>query len=122
MGNSSDFFRGLQPLFEAKEDGKKGKKPEWLTKAEEKAEEKEGKKPANVKETAADFFRKYSDIIAEAEDYDDEDPDVAIADKEKGKDKKTQKDSEKGKKWNFEKADKKDQDKSAKKVAKGEDE
>jgi len=115
MGNASDFFRQYQPLFEAKEDGKKSKKPEWLTKVETDSEEKKDKKPKNVEETAANFFRKYSDIIKEAEE-DDEDPDVAIADKEKGKDKKTQADADKGKKWNFEKADKKDEEKGAKKA------
>lgn len=34
------------------------------------AKEKEDKKPVNVKETAADFFRKYSNMIAEAEEDD----------------------------------------------------
>ena len=116
--SASDFFRKFQPLFEAKEDNKKDDKIEVKKPDEE-------KKPTNVKETAAEFFRKYSDMVTEAEscteDEDDEDEDVKIADKEKGKDKKTQKDSEKGKKWNFEKADKKDEDKSAKKVAKGDE-
>ena len=65
--NASDFFRKHQPLFEANKDGKKSKKPEWLTKVELDAEEKEGKKPKNVEETAANFFRKYSDIVKEAE-------------------------------------------------------
>ena len=119
MGNSSDFFRAYQPLFEEKEDGKKGKKPEWLTKVEKDAEEKEDKKPKNVEETSANFFRKYSDIIKEAEE-DDEDPDVAAADKVKGKDKQTQKDAEKKLppwlKKGFDKKEKSDEDKGAKKA------
>lgn len=76
MGNASDFFRKFQPLFESKEEAKKDDKKtkmdknldnykkgnvraNWADKAE--------RKSANVKETAADFFRKYSDMIAEAE-------------------------------------------------------
>lgn len=63
----------------------------------------EMKKPVNTRETAAEFFRKYSDIIKEAEEVkeeaeDDEDEDVKKADKEKGKDGETQKDAEK-KRW-----------------------
>jgi len=89
------------------------------------------KKATNVKENAADFFRKYSDMIAEAEevkessDDEDEDPDVAIADKEKGKDKKTQKDADKNLppwlKGKMDKADKSDEDKGAKKAKKDKD-
>jgi hypothetical protein len=158
MTSASDFFRKTNQLFEAKDND--GEYDSTETKIEQAKADKEAKvdaqikkskKPfsnlkANVKESAADFFRKYSDIIAEAEEVDekkrdeekadnpmankkkrteevkesyddeDEDPDVAIADKEKGKDKKTQADADKGKKWNFEKADKKAEDKGAKKL------
>lgn len=135
--SSLDFFRNLQPLFESKDDDQHfgGDKTEKELKKNpgsdiHKPNEKKDKKPANVKETAGDFFRRYSDIIAEAEksdedpvteswgDDDDEDPDVAKAEKVKGKDGKTQKDSEGGKKWNFEKADKKAEDKGAKALKK----
>jgi hypothetical protein len=121
---------------------------------EKKAKEAKEKKPANVKESGAEFFRRYADIVTEAEEddvkedmefdkckkchkepcvcgdetdikesYDDEeDPDVAIADKEKGKDKKTQKDSEKNLppwlKKGLEKKDKEAEDKGAKKTKK----
>jgi len=177
---SSDFFKKLQPLFEAKdsdlekavckaEDKKKADKEDAAVKALD-------KKPANVKENAADFFRKYSNIVTEAEeacdgkdwyidttdgdrkagpfnsekeahdhlynlkkktsreetssmkvvcesygDDDDEDPDVKKAEATKGKDGKKQADFEKGKKWNFDKADKNAEDKAAKKAAKDKD-
>jgi len=174
---SSDFFKKLQPLFEDKaEPAKMSKKAraadteqsdkEYIAKKKQReADKKEAaKKPANVKETATDFFRKYSTIVTEAESAadredddddtnsdeeddgletkkdakkknlppwlkdkkdvkesygdDDEDPDVAKADKVKGKDGKTQKDAEGKKKWSFDKADKSAEDKGAKKVAK----
>ena len=117
MSNSSDFFKKFQPLFEAKDDDKNDKKDE-----KKKEKIKSDKKANNVKESATDFFRKYADIIVEAESDDDEDPDVAIADKVKGKDKKNQKDADKDlPPWLKGKLDKKDkdaEDKGAKKAAK----
>ena len=142
---SSDFFKKLQPLFEDKAESgmsKKGKAAdtdqsdrEYIAQRQKKEAEKKAEKPANVKETATDFFRKYSDIVTEAEvvdeakvveSYDDdEDPDVAKAMSVKGKDGKKQTDVEKAKKWSFDKkldkADKSAEDKAAKKVAKDKD-
>jgi hypothetical protein len=71
--SSSDFFRKFQPLFESAMSTKAADAADdRVTKAKEtkakKKEEKEDKKPKNVKENAADFFRKYSDIIKEAEE------------------------------------------------------
>lgn len=82
----SEFFKKLQPLFEAtdlaktaeKSDKKKAEKykpgEKSLTKKEASAElakvGKGMKKPNNVKENATDFFRKYSDIVTEAESID----------------------------------------------------
>lgn len=96
-------------------------------KAEKKAAKANAKKPANVKETAGEFFRRYADIITEAEEDDDEDPDVAAADKVKGKDGATQSDAEKKlppwlqKKDAFDKKDKKAEDKGAKAAKKDKD-
>jgi hypothetical protein len=124
--NSHDFFKKFNTLFE----GKECSEEKEVKKEEEKKDEKK-KQPANVKENAADFFRKYSDIIKEAEetvtesDDEDEDPDVAKADKVKGKDGKTQADSEKNLppwlKKNLDKSDKKAEDKGAKKFKKEKD-
>lgn len=72
--SSSDFFRNFQPLFESKdvdmeekvtkaEDKRKADKEDAAVKALDK-----DKKANNVKETAGAFFRKYADIIAEAEE------------------------------------------------------
>lgn len=92
--SSSDFFRNFQPLFESKDVDMEEK----VTKAEEKRKaDKEDaavkalakdKKASNVKETAGAFFRKYSDIIKEAEEDDaddkkDEDKDEDKDDKKK---------------------------------------
>jgi hypothetical protein len=69
--SSSDFFRKFQPLFESAMSTKAADAADdRVTKAKEtKAKKKEEeKKPKNVKENAADFFRKYSDIIKEAEE------------------------------------------------------
>ena len=185
---SSDFFKKLQPLFEATatdlskvvDNSSKRKAARYspdenpLTKKEATAElakvGKGTKNPANVKENATDFFRKFSDIVTEAESvdskkwyvdtkngdrkagpfdteldasnylaklqqkhpgeetegfklvnesYDDEDDeDVKKADAVKGRDGKTQKDVDSKKKWSFDKADKKAEDRGAKKVAK----
>jgi hypothetical protein len=136
--NSHDFFKKFNNLFEGKDpddsyDEKRQEKVDADCAAEDAAKKKkEDKKPANVKENAADFFRKYSDIIKEAEetvtesDDEDEDPDVAKADKVKGKDGKTQKDSEKNLppwlKKNLDKSDKKDEEKGSKKFKKEKDE
>jgi hypothetical protein len=97
------------------DDKRKADKEDAACKALDKA-----KKPKNTKESAGEFFRRYADIITEAESDDEEDPDVAAADKVKGKDGKTQKDAEKGKKlppW-LDKKDKEDEDKGAKKAKK----
>jgi hypothetical protein len=102
------------------DDKRKADKEDAACKALDK--EKKDKKPKNTKESAGEFFRRYADIITEAEE-DDEDPDVAAADKVKGKDGKTQKDAEKGKKlppW-LDKKDKEDEDKGAKKAKKDKD-
>lgn len=68
--SSLDFFRKLQPLFEAADLQKAGAKAVKNIKADaaKKKKEEAEKKPANVKETAGEFFRRYSDIIVEAED------------------------------------------------------
>ena len=129
MSDAEYYKRFTTMLTEGKMKDIDTDKKEKAVKAKE--EKKEEKKASNVKESGADFFRKYSDMIAEAEevtesyDDEDEDPDVAIADKEKGKDKKTQKDADaklppwlKGK---MDKADKKDEDKGAKKAKKDKD-
>jgi hypothetical protein len=72
--SSSDFFRKFQPLFEAadpKDDKKKLQDPPKEVKIDKdltkKGYGKQGK-ATNVKENSADFFRKYSDIIKEAEE------------------------------------------------------
>lgn len=83
-----------------------------------KALDKKDKKPSNVKETASEFYRRYADIVNEAfGDEDEEDPDVKIADKEKGKDGKTQKDADKNLppwlKGKMDKKDKESEDKGA---------
>lgn len=162
---SSEFFKKLQPLFEsatrqenvAKEHRKldsarKAKKEsgmsknakaadtdqsdrEYIARRQQKEAEKKASNLANVKENAVDFFRKYSDIVTEAdtitasnvvESYDDdEDPDVAKAMSVKGRDGKKQADVEKKNKWSFDKkldkADKKAEEKGAKKAAKDND-
>jgi hypothetical protein len=172
-----DQFTGKQQLSESKDNDYSGsdkttkelkKNPGSDIHKPTKKELEKDKKASNVKENAADFFRKYSDMIAEAEtaadreddeddtnadeeddgletqdegktksknlppwlkdkkevkesyDDEDEDPDVAKADKEKGKDGKTQKDADKKLppwlKKNIDKADKKDEEKGAKKA------
>ena len=136
MSNSHDFFKKYQSLFEGKEcseekaDDKKEKadknadnykKGNVRANWGDKAEGGPGSKPKNTKESAGEFFRRYADIITEAEE-DDEDPDVAAADKVKGKDGKTQKDADKNLppwlKKNMDKKDKDDEDKGAKKAKK----
>lgn len=155
--SSSDFFRKFQPLFEAKEEAKDDKKKGFFQNKnipkednledppeevkvegkEKKVKESKAVNATNTRATGAEFFRKYSDIIKEAEeqevkegwddgDYDDdEDPDVKKADAVKGKDGKTQKDADKKKPaWldkKLDKADKKDQDKGAKALKKDKD-
>ena len=78
-------------------------------------------KPANVKESAHDFFTRYADLLKESNDDEDEDPDVAIADKEKGKDKKTQKETEKKLPPWLQKKDEADENKGVKKAKKDKD-
>ena len=101
MSNSHDFFKKYQALFEGKECSEDKEADDKKEKADkdadnykkgnvranwgDKAEGGPGSKPKNTKESAGEFFRRYADIITEAEE-DDEDPDVAAADKVKGKD------------------------------------
>jgi len=77
--SSSDFFRNLQPLFEAADLQKAGARAvKNIKDNERKKKEEEQKKPANVKESSVDLLRKYSDIVKEAEENDeivDEDDD-----------------------------------------------
>lgn len=78
------------------------------------AMDKKDKKASNVKETASEFYRRYADIVNEAfGDDDEEDPDVAAADKVKGKDGATQSDAEKKLPPWLQKKDKEDEDKGA---------
>ena len=142
MSNSHDFFKKYQALFEGKECSEDKEADDKKEKADkdadnykkgnvranwgDKAEGGPGSKPKNTKESAGEFFRRYADIITEAEE-DDEDPDVAAADKVKGKDGATQSDSEKKlppwlqKKDAFDKKDKKAEDKGAKAAKKDKD-
>lgn len=147
--SSSDFFRKFQPLFEGKEvtenrwaannpdkdQDEEFEKAQCAADDKRKADkedaacdaaDKKDKKPKNTKESAGEFFRRYADIITEAEE-DDEDPDVAKADNVKGKDGATQSDAEKKlppwlqKKDAFDKKDKKAEDKGAKAAKKDKD-
>ena len=62
--NNSNFFKKLQPLFE----GSTAKAADTKTKTKTTSNKVPTQKMAsNVKESDANFFRKYSDIIAEAE-------------------------------------------------------
>ena len=88
--NSHDFFRKMVGMVDSVEQGKEpaqlneAKAPD-LAKAGQKAiknmkaaakakkEKEEKDKASNVKESGAEFFRKYSDIIKEAEEMVDED-------------------------------------------------
>jgi hypothetical protein len=78
MTSASDFFRKTNKLFEGKEEPKSKKKAkddkyyggDKTTKELKKnpgSDIQKPKKASNVKESGADFFRKYADIIAEAE-------------------------------------------------------
>lgn len=98
--NSHDFFRKMVGMVDSVE---QGKSPEQLNEAKrgtfragsnsyfkagqqaiknmkadakEKKEKEEKEKASNVKESGAEFFRKYSDIIKEAEEMVDEDESV----------------------------------------------
>ena len=77
--NNRDTMRNLVKLIESAETTTEAKAPDLFKAGQKaikniKAAEKEKKdkeketKPTNVKETAADFFRKYSDIVKEAEE------------------------------------------------------
>ena len=130
--SSSDFFRKFQPLFEAKEEkggydknGKVKKDGAYdagghydaeadadendakADAAKDKAYESKG--PVNTKESAAEFFRKYSDMIVEAEEVDEGKADDV-------KEKLAAKKEEKAEKYDFGKDSDKDEPK-AKKVS-----
>lgn len=81
--NNHDFFKKMGQLFEGKEsaDDKLPDPPKEinLTPAQMGEKKTGSKKPVNVKETASEFFRKYSDLITEAEsaaDREDDDDDT----------------------------------------------
>jgi hypothetical protein len=71
---AADSIRKYQALLESAMSDKDVERQEAQQKKakEAKAAKKEEKKPANVKESAAEFFRRYSDIIVEAEQVDEE--------------------------------------------------
>ena len=124
--SSAEIMRNYTEILEGKDpddsyDEKRQEKVDADEAAKKKADEK---KASNVKESSSELLTRYAAILAEDE-YDDEDPDVAKADKERGKDGKTQSDSEKKLppwlKGKLDKKDKEAENKGAKKAKKDKD-